>query len=73
MDKFVRIFFFVIYSFFAFMIYSCCAFILITSMKNLGMIIGFEQMGDLGIGFLFGSVYLRLMIMKDNEEKDEVD
>lgn len=61
MDKFDRIFCFVVYSF--------CAFVLITSMTDLGTIIGFEQMGDLGIGFLFGSVYLHLMIM-DNKKKD---
>jgi hypothetical protein len=46
-------------------------------MEDLGMIIGFEKMGDLGIGFVFGSVYLHLMIMdnkkKDKEEKDGVD
>lgn len=69
MDIFDRIFCFVIYSF--------CAFVLITSMEDLGHIIGFEQMGDLGIGFVFGSVYLHLMIMdnkkKDNEEDKEKD
>ncbi len=69
MDIFDRIF--------CFVIYTCFAFILITSMEDLGKVIGFEQMGDLGIGFVFGSVYLHLMIMndkkKDKEEKDGVD
>ena len=62
MDIFDRIF--------CFVIYSCCAFILITSMEDLGMIIGFEQMGDLGISMAFGAVYLHLMIM-DNKKKDK--
>ena len=58
--------------------YTCCAFILITSMEDLGKIIGFEQMEDLGIAIIFGAVYLQLMIMdkkkKDKEEeKDGVD
>ena len=69
MDIFDRIFCFAIYSF--------CAFILITSMEDLGKIIGFEQMGDLGISMVFSAVYLNLMIMdnkkKDKEEKDGVD
>lgn len=69
MDKFDRIFCFVIYSFFA--------FVLITSMEGLGKIIGFDQMGILGISIVFGAVYLHLMIMndkkKDKEEKDGVD
>ena len=63
---------------FTFLIYTCCAFILITSMEDLGKIIGFEQMEDLGIAIIFGAVYLQLMIMdkkkKDKEEeKDGVD
>lgn len=62
MGKFERVFCFLIYMFFA--------FVLITSMEDLGMIIGFEQMGDLGISFVFGSVYLHLMIM-DNKKKDK--
>lgn len=62
MDKFDRIFCFVVYSF--------CAFILITLMGNLGKLIGFEQMGNLGIGLVFGSVYLHLMIM-DNKKRDK--
>lgn len=64
---FDRIFTFVIYTFFA--------FVLITSMENLGKIIGFEQMGDLGISIIFGAVYLNLLIMdnkkKNKEEKDK--
>ena len=67
MDMFDRIFCFVTYSF--------CTFVLITAMGDLGKIIGFEQMGDLGIGLVFGAVYLHLMIMdnkkKDKEEKDK--
>ena len=48
------------------------------SMDNLGKIIGFEQMEELGISMVFGAVYLQLMIMdkkkKDKEEeKDGVD
>ena len=48
------------------------------SMDNLGKIIGFEQMEELGIAIIFGAVYLQLMIMdkkkKDKEEeKDGVD
>lgn len=69
MDKFDRIF--------CFVIYTCFAFVLITSMEDLGKIIGFEQMGNLGIGFVFGSVYLHLMIMdkkkRDKEEEKEKD
>lgn len=69
MDKFDRIF--------CFVKYSCFVFIFITSMENLGKIIGFDQMVDLGIGLVFGSVYLHLMIMdnkkKDKEEKNRVD
>ena len=55
---------------FCFATYSFCAFVFITSMENLGKIIGFEQMGDLGIGLIFASVYLHLMIM-DNKKKDK--
>ena len=65
---------------FCFVIYTCFAFILITSMEDIGKIIGFDQMGILGISIVFGAVYLQLMIMdkkkKDKEEdkeKDEVD
>ena len=63
---------------FTFLMYTCYAFILITSMEDLGKIIGFEQMEDLGIAIIFGAVYLQLMIMdkkkKDKEEeKDGVD
>ena len=62
---------------FTFVIYTCFAFVLITSMEDLGKIIGFEQMGELGISMAFGTVYLHLMIMndkkKDKEEKDGVD
>lgn len=63
---------------FTFFIYTCFAFILITSMEDLGKIIGFEQMEELGISMVFGAVYLQLMIMdkkkKDKEEeKDGVD
>ena len=63
---------------FTFLIYTCFAFILITSMEDLGKIIGFEQMEELGISMFFGAVYLQLMIMdkkkKDKEEeKDGVD
>ena len=62
---------------FTFVIYTCFAFVLITSMEDLGKIIGFEQMGILGISMVFGAVYLHLMIMndkkKDKEEKDGVD
>ena len=63
---------------FTFVNYSLFTFILIMSMDNLGKIIGFEQMEDLGIAIIFGAVYLQLMIMdkkkKDKEEeKDGVD
>ena len=63
---------------FTFLMYTCCAFILITSMEDLGKIIGFEQMEDLGIAIIFGAVYLQLLIIdkkkKDKEEeKDGVD
>ena len=64
---FEKIFVFVIYSFFA--------FVVITSMDDLGKLIGFEQMEELGISFVFGAVYLQLMIMndkkKDKEEKKD--
>lgn len=55
---------------FTFLIYTCFAFILITSMEDLGKIIGFEQMEELGISMVFGAVYLRLMIM-DKKKKDK--
>lgn len=63
---------------FTFVSYSLFAFILITSMEDLGKIIGFEEMEDLGIAIIFGAVYLQLLIMdkkkKDKEEeKDGVD
>ena len=62
---------------FTFVICTCFAFVLITSMEDLGKIIGFEQMGILGISMVFGAVYLHLMIMdnkkRDKEEKDGVD
>lgn len=63
---------------FTFLIYTCFAFILITSMEDLGKIIGLEQMDELGISMVFGAVYLQLLIMdkkkKDKEEeKDGVD
>ena len=63
---------------FTFVNYSLFTFILIMSMDNLGKIIGFEQMEDLGIAIIFGAVYLQLMIMDKNkkdkeEEKDGVD
>ena len=59
---------------FTFVAYTCAAFMLITSMDDLGKVIGFEQMGILGISMVFGAVYLHLMIMnskkKDKEEKE---
>lgn len=55
---------------FTFLIYTCFAFILITSMEDLGKIIGFEQMEELGISMVFGAVYLQLMIM-DKKKKDK--
>ena len=62
---------------FTFVIITCFVFVLITSMEDLGKIVGFEQMGDLGISMAFGAAYLNLMIMdnkkKDKEEKDGVD
>ena len=63
---------------FCFVVYSFCAFVLITSMSDLGRIIGFEQMGDLGIAIVFGAVYMHLMILNDEkkdkeEEKDGID
>ena len=65
---------------FTFVVYTCFAFILITSMEDIGKIIGFDQMGILGISIVFGAVYLHLMIMNDkkkdkeeDKEKDEVD
>ena len=60
---------------FTFLIYTCFAFILITSMEDLGKIIGFEQMEELGISMVFGAVYLQLMIMdkKKNDKEEEKD
>ena len=61
---------------FTFLTYTCFAFILITSMEDLGKIIGFEQMEELGISMVFGAVYLQLLIMdkkkKDKEEEKDV-
>ena len=57
---------------FTFLIYTCFAFILITSMEDLGKIIGFEQMEELGISMVFGAVYLQLLIMdKKKQDKEE--
>lgn len=62
---------------FTFLVYSSLAFVMITSMKDLGKVIGFEDMGDLAISIVFGAVYLNLMIMdnkkKDREEEDGAD
>lgn len=55
---------------FVFVIYSLFAFVVITSMDDLGKCIGFEQMEELGISFVFGAVYLHLMIM-DKKKKDK--
>lgn len=55
---------------FTFVSCSLFAFILFTSMDNLGKIIGFEQMEELGISMVFGAVYLQLMIM-DKKKKDK--
>lgn len=61
---------------FTFLIYTCFAFILITSMEDLGKIIGFEQMEELSISMVFGAIYLQLLIMdkkkKDKEEEKDV-
>lgn len=56
---------------FTFIVYTCFAFILITSMEDLGKIIGFDQMGELGIAIVFGAVYLQLMIMNDKKKDKE--
>ena len=60
-----------------FIVSAFFAFVFITSMDDLGKIIGFEQMGVLGISMVYGAVYLHLTIMndkkKDKEEKDGVD
>ena len=60
---------------FIFLIYSLSAFICITSMGNLGEIIGFEQMEDLGIAVIFGALYMHLAVMnekkKDKEEEKD--
>ena len=61
---FERIFTFINCTFFA--------FILIISMSNLGKCIGFEQMGELGISIVFGSVYLHFTVM-DDKKKDKED
>lgn len=67
MSRFDKILCFVAYSFFA--------FALITSMDDLGKIIGFERMSVLGTSMVFGAVYLQLLIMdnkkKDNEEENK--
>ena len=55
---------------FTFLMCTCFAFMLITSMENLGKLVGFEQMGELGISIIFGAVYMHLMIM-DNKKKDK--
>lgn len=59
---------------FCFIISTFLAFVLITSMEDLGKIIGFEQMEDLGDAIIFGAVYMHLALMdankKDKEEKD---
>ena len=55
---------------FTFLTYTCFAFILITSIEDLGKIIGLEQMDDLGISMVFGAVSLQLLIM-DKKKKDK--
>lgn len=39
-----------------FIVSTLFAFVLITSMSDLGKCIGFEQMEELGISFVFGAV-----------------
>lgn len=60
---------------FVFLTGGLCAFILITSMDDLGKLIGFEQMEAVGISFIFGCVYLHLATMdekkKDKEEENK--
>lgn len=63
---------------FTFLMSTCFAFMLISSMEDLGRLVGFEQMGELGVAIIFGSVYLNLMIMNDKkkdkeEEKEDAD
>lgn len=55
---------------FTFAVYACYAFILITAMEDLGRIIGFEQMGVLGISIVFGSLYSNLTSM-DSRKRDK--
>jgi hypothetical protein len=57
---------------------TCFAFMMISSMEDLGRLVGFEQMGELGVAIIFGSVYMHLTALdvkkKDKEEeKDGVD
>ncbi len=58
---------------FCFALYTCCAFILITSMEDLGKIIGFEQMEDLGVAMTFGTVYMHLALMDEKKKDKEED
>jgi len=53
-----------------FISYVSLAFILITSMEDLGICIGFEQMGDLGVAIIFGAMYMHLAVL-DNDKKDK--
>ena len=55
---------------FVFVTYTCFAFMLITAMDDLGRMIGFEQMGVLGISIVFGFVYSNLT-STDSRKRDK--
>lgn len=61
---------------FTFLMCTCFAFMLITSMEDLGKLVGFEQMEDLGVAIIFGAVYMHLITLdnkkKDKEEKEKM-
>lgn len=53
---------------FTFLTYTCFAFILITSMEDLGKIIGLEQMDELGISMVFAFFTIGSIIIPTQHE-----
>lgn len=60
---------------FCFIMSASFAFFFIMSMGDLGSIIGFEHMEELGVAMIFGAVYMHLALLdakkKDKEEEKD--
>lgn len=55
---------------FCFIMSALFAFFFIVSMGDLGSIIGFEHMEELGVAMIFGAVYMHLTSL-DTKKKDK--